>query len=311
MAEERIVQLPEEAAEWIEEALGGRHRISGANAMRGSTSSDVYKIETAGEEGRSEYVLRLFTKADWLAMEPDLARHEAASLEIAQQTGLPVPQLVAFEETGGPCGLPAVLMTKLPGTPVLKPENESDWLERMAAALAEIHRHEAEGFAWEYFSYNNALALDRPVWSRHPDEWVRAFFIVAGIRPEAKEHFIHRDFHPANLLWSGGRISGIVDWVNACIGPAGIDVGHCRLNLAQLHGVSTADRFLAAYLKNAGEQFEYHPYWDLLALTDGLDGPPAVYAGWQAFGMTGLTDELMRHRLDEYLLSLLDRFDEY
>lgn len=310
MAEEQMAHLPKRAVCWIERALGGQHNVVGARALRGSTSSDVYEIETLGHEGKSGYVLRLFSKAEWLAVEPDLARHEAASLEMAQETGLTVPQLIAFEETGEACGLPAVLMTKLAGGVVLKPENETAWLEGMAIALAGVHRHEAKGFAWECFSYNNALALDRPVWSRHADEWMRAFFIVAGVRPPADEHLIHRDFHPANLLWSGGEISGIVDWVNACKGPAGIDVGHCRVNLAQLYGTSTADRFLEAYRRAAGHRFEYHPYWDLLALTDILDGPPAVYAGWQAFGMTGLTDELMRHRLDEYLLSLLQRFDE-
>lgn len=310
MAAERVAQLPKETIGWIESALGGKQKVVQVRTMPGSTSSEVYEIETIGEGAESAFVLRLFFKQDWLALEPDLARHEAASLEMAGETGLPVPGLIAYEETGKRCGIPAVLMSKLAGNVVLKPENEAVWLEQMAIVLVRIHQQRAEGFAWDYFSYNNALELDRPVWSRHPEEWMRAFFIVAGVRPEADQHFIHRDFHPANILWSEGGISGIVDWVNACKGPAGIDIGHCRVNLAQLYGVSTADRFLGFYKKVAGDNFSYHPYWDLLALTDTLDGPPAVYAGWKAFGMAGLTDELMRHRLDEYLLSLLARFDE-
>lgn len=311
MTAEKTLQLTKGTMDWIEDALGGDHKFVQAKALPGSTSSEVYEIEAAKEGISSHFVLRLFSKADWLAQEPDLARHEAGSLNVAKNAGLPTPDLIAYEETAQSCGMPAVLMTKLSGSIVLKPENEAVWLEQMASALVCIHEQQAEGFSWDYFSYNNVLELERPVWSRHPDEWMRAFFIVAGVRPEAAEHLIHRDFHPANILWSGGEISGIVDWVNACRGPAGIDVGHCRLNLAQLYGVSTADRFLETYRRAAGENFVYHPYWDLQALTDGLSGPPAVYPGWQAFGMTGLTDELMRHRLDEYLLSLLSRFDDY
>jgi len=101
-----------------------------------------------------------------------------------------------------------------------------------------------------------------------------------------------------------------VDWVNACRGPAGVDIGHCRVNLALLYGISAADEFLAAYEQAAGESFTYNPYWDLAALVDVSEGPPTVYPGWAVFGMTGLTDELIRHRLDAYLLSLLKRFDE-
>jgi hypothetical protein len=53
--------------------------------------------------------------------------------------------------------------------------------------------------------------------------------------------------------------------------------------------------------------FTYDPYWDLLSLIEILIGPPKVYPGWTAFGVTGLTDELMEERLDSYLLSLLKR----
>jgi hypothetical protein len=109
------------------------------------------------------------------------------------------------------------------------------------------------------------------------------------------------------VLWQEGRISGIVDWVNACHGPAGIDVGHCRLNLALLMGVAAADQFLAEYQAAAGSAFAYHPYWDLVSLLEFLPGPPAVFRGWIDYGVTHLTPGLMVERIEEYLLSLLRR----
>ncbi len=43
--------------------------------------------------------------------------------------------------------------------------------------------------------------------------------------------FVHRDFYPGNLLWSGGHLSGVVDWQAACLRLSSIEPGHCRLNM--------------------------------------------------------------------------------
>ncbi|MCP2036743.1 aminoglycoside phosphotransferase (APT) family kinase protein [Planomicrobium sp. HSC-17F08] len=300
--------LPSNIVEWVDKKVGEQKELLRIEPLVGGTSSHLYEIDYSDGGGTESCALRLFTKAEWLAMEPDLADHEAASLREAAKTGLAVPELLAFDATGEQCGVPAVLMTKIEGSVVLQPDNEQEWLEGLAEALAKIHSHRASDFPWKYFSYNQVLSLERPAWSDHPEEWMRAFSIAGGARPSVEACFLHRDFHPANVLWNNREVSGIVDWVNACKGPAGVDVGHCRLNLAQLHGVETADRFLGAYIRHA-EGFVYQAYWDILALTDILDGPPSVYPGWETFGMGGLTDELIRQRLEAYLLSLLGRFE--
>ncbi|GGG15130.1 phosphotransferase family protein [Paenibacillus abyssi] len=140
---------------------------------------------------------------------------------------------------------------------------------------------------------------------KHTGEVDRAFEIVKGPQPVYKPCFIHRDYHPANVLWQQRQVSGVVDWVNSCRGPAGIDIGHCRFNLAQLHGVHAADAFLEAYRRHAGSAYRHDPYWDLLSLVNILFGPPEVYEGWTALGVSGLTDQLMAERLDAYLASLI------
>lgn len=102
-------------------------------------------------------------------------------------------------------------------------------------------------------------------------------------------------------------MSGVVDWVNACRGPAGVDVGHCRINLAQIHGLAAADQFLIAYQRLAGQQFIYHPYWDLRCLFDFNPEQLTVYDGWPANGLHHLTPPLLGQRLEAYLASLLRR----
>lgn len=303
--------LPVESLEWVKAQFEDTAELTNVKPLKGGTSSTLFELDIRINGGTLSYVLRLFHKADWLEKEPDLAKHEADSLQFAEKAGLLVPHVIAHDETGKSSGMPAVLMTKMPGSVVLQPANDENWLEGLAASLADLHQIEPAGFPYNYFSYNNAFLLEKPTWSKVQNDWMRAFYIVAGSRPEAPECFIHRDFHPANVLWENGKVSAIVDWVNACRGPAGIDVGHCRVNLAQLYGTSVANDFLAAYERHAGNAFTYDPYWDLVSLTDTLDGSPVVYPGWKAFGMTGLSNELMRHRLDDYLLSLLERFDDF
>jgi aminoglycoside phosphotransferase (APT) family kinase protein len=86
--------------------------------------------------------------------------------------------------------------------------------------------------------------------------------------------FLHRDYHPGNVLWSGGEISGIVDWVSGCIGPPEVDVAHCRANLAVLAGdPEAADRFLELWQSVTGCR-DYHPYWDLTTVVSVVSEEP-------------------------------------
>ncbi|RKP47958.1 aminoglycoside phosphotransferase family protein [Cohnella endophytica] len=301
-------KLSESAVQWVVDAINPEAIVLSAQRLQGGISALVHRVSLSINGERQDVVLRQFDNAEWVREQPDLAAREAASLLRAFRTvDVRTPSLIAFDETGSRCGKPAVLMTLLAGEVVLEPADSAQWLNGMAKALCRIHEVEASDFDWTYASYCDAASLDTSSWSKHPDKWKAAADIVTSSRPPATMRFIHRDYHPANVLWSGGEVSGIVDWVNGCIGPAGIDVGHCRVNLALLHGVPSADEFLAGYRRHAGESFTYDPYWDLVTLIDFAYGPPPeVYGGWTALGVTGLTDEMMAERLDDYLLSLLN-----
>jgi aminoglycoside phosphotransferase (APT) family kinase protein len=296
------------ALRWVADSVGAGAAIRAVSPLAGATSSVLHSIELIYQGRIVKTVLRQFVDAAWLALEPDLARHEAASLKAAASANVPTPALVAYDEKGDECGAPSTLVTLLPGVVDLKPADFDRWLHGMAAALVCVHRIEAEDFPWEYFPYNELAQLEVPCWSAFPEHWARAIELVRGPRPLARECFIHRDYHPNNVLWQGSTVSGIVDWVNACRGAPGIDVGWCRQNLAQLYGVATADRFLEAYRAESGADFEYHPFWDLITLIEHLPGPPGIYPGWPAFGIDHLDEELVRTRLDDYLTSLIVNF---
>jgi aminoglycoside phosphotransferase (APT) family kinase protein len=219
------------------------------------------------------------------------------------------PELVAFDETGDRCGAPATLTTMLPGRVVLAPSDFDAWLRGLAEPLPRIHAAPAAAFPWRYRPYYDVDSLRPPAWSAAPARWERALALARRPWPPAPDRFVHRDYHPANVLWRGRRASGVVDWVNACVGPAAVDVAWCRKNLALLHGVSAADRFLVACRDVLGPGFEHAPFWDVLAILEELPGPPNVYRGWLDFGVRGLSAALVESRVEEYLASVLARLE--
>ncbi|MDQ6419409.1 aminoglycoside phosphotransferase family protein [Paenibacillus sp. LHD-117] len=306
-----MAAIEERTLKWIERAVHPEAKAHSVERLKGGVSTPIHRVMLDVQGKSCQYVLRQFTDKEWLQNEPDLARHEAESLRRASGTpSVLAPEVVAYDETGNECGLPTLLMTHLEGQVVLEPENVTLWTDRMAGKLAQLHAGASvgrEGFPWKYGAYSNPARFDATAWTAIPDQWKRAIDILMGPKPSFVPRFIHRDYHPTNMLWVDGEISGIVDWVNGCIGPAGIDVGHCRVNLCQLHSVDVADAFLAAYQRYSGDSFDYDPYWDLATLVDYAYWTPEVYQGWIDLGFTSLTNELVAKRLDAYLESVLAR----
>ena len=297
--------LSENVLRWIERTTGAR--VVGAAPMRGATSSRVDDVEIDDGAGPRHVVLRRFTDEKWVKREPDLAAREGLSLQHARRAGLPVPAMIAVDARGDDCGVPATLVERIEGVVILTPADMPDWLRGLAEAAAQIHRVEASGFRWKYRRYNDGVRLTVPTWSTQQDAWRRAIEIVQSPARSYRECFIHRDYHPSNVLWQNGRVSGVVDWVNGCRGPAGIDVAWCRHNLANLHSVAIADEFLTAYVAAAGHEFEYDPYWDLMSVVELLPGPPTMYEGWRAAGVPPISGAVMRERVDNYVASLIAR----
>ena len=243
------IDLKGPVGDWLVRALGkGVKPVRGERLICGP-ASPAHLVEVERRGRRERYVLRLFVDQDWLAREPDLAEHEAAALRQAASHGLPAPGVVDFCPDGSACGFPAVLMTFLDGAVNLAPGGLDNRLAETARMLARIHSVPAVDFPWRYFSFTNEETLSPPSWSKRPGLWEEAIRIRLAGPPENSDVFLHRDYHPVNLLWEGAGLSGVVDWVNACAGPAGVDVAHCRTNLVLMYGVSVAERFRQAYFE--------------------------------------------------------------
>jgi aminoglycoside phosphotransferase (APT) family kinase protein len=306
MKESMTEMLSADVIAWVQRAIGRDAQLRSVTRAKGATSSSVYFITATTGGHPLDCVLRLFTNEDWLADEPDLAEHEAAVLNKAQKAGLPAPELIAYAPDDAACGTPAVLMSFIEGKIELRPDDFEAWLTQLAERLAEVHHVAADDFRWAYFSWTDKDDLKPPVWSKHPELWERAIEIGLGEPPAYEPVFIHRDYHPTNVLWSAGKLCGIVDWVNGCQGPASVDLSHCRDNLVAMYGPQIAERFLAIYRQVVGPSFVHHPYWDIDSMLDGLP-EPGYYPPWRDFGLGRIKQAVLRARQDEYLRMIMSR----
>ena len=137
-----------------------------------------------------------------------------------------------------------------------------DWLRQMAQMLTRIHALRIDAHPFE--SWLDRSELTPPPDALRPEVWTEAIALVAEERAPTRTCFLHRDYQHFNMLWSGERLTGVVDWIEACIGPPEIDVGHCRLNLAVLFSADVADRFLEIYQAESGRRVD--AWWDVHAL---------------------------------------------
>jgi aminoglycoside phosphotransferase (APT) family kinase protein len=243
--------------------------------LEGGTSSAVHLLVTEDGHGRAgRFVLRRYVRRDWLAQEPDLAAREAETLTLLSGGPVAAPRLVAVDPVGADADVPAVLMTARAGRVDWTLVDAPDRLHRLAAPLPAIHATPipASARVRPYRPYELGKPLAPPPWTTHRRAWERAIEVYVGPAPSDEAVFTHRDYHPGNVLWSGGRVTGIVDWASASVGPAENDVGHCRANLADRFGYEVAQRFLAAYQAATGGR-DYHPYWDIVVEV----GPEAGY----------------------------------
>jgi aminoglycoside phosphotransferase (APT) family kinase protein len=259
---------PGQALAWAAACLGGP--VISARALRGGMSSAVHLLTAYGGAGqRRQAVLRRYVRPEHNVEGPDIAEREARALRASGAAAVATPLLLAVDPAGVDAGAPAVLMSRLPGRVDWWPSDTGRWLRRLAELLPRIHDspRPARG-TLRRFAPDPQASYQPPGWARYPWVWERAAEIYRGPAPLLPEVLVHGDFHPGNVLWRWGKVSGVVDWQAACTGPAVADVAHCRVNLLT-SGADAAERFAALWRHAAGAA--YHPWADVIIIIGFLD----------------------------------------
>jgi aminoglycoside phosphotransferase (APT) family kinase protein len=242
--------------------------VVGWKRLTGGLTSRVHRLKVERNRGCGEYVLRWWVPdPEWEAWIARAVPLETGVLAKLEGSDIPAPRVIG-STTDTALGGPAVLMTRLPGTVQLMPRDRERWLRQMAQMLARIHALALDGKPFE--SWLDRSQLSPPPDGSRPDVWKEAIALVAEERTPTRTCFLHRDYQHFNMLWSRERLTGVVDWIEACVGPPEVDVGHCRLNLTILFSADVADRFHEMYEAESGCRID--PWWFTRSCPMGLRG---------------------------------------
>lgn len=285
-------KIPARTLEWIAQTVGPRHSLRSVVWM-GRSSTEMHAVDLVNQSGQiMRLALRRYVDLDRLASDPWYRpENEVDALRILAEVDLPAPRLIAEDAKSKWCDVPTLLETRISGRSLHRRPNEFQaYLRDTAELLCRIHAATPSHLAAlpSYAPYEPLPTQPILAWSSRPGLWVRVLDILQGPAPHNEGRFIHRDYHPGNILLSRGRIAGIVDWPTACRGPRSIDLARMRLNLVGDFDLASADHFLAFYGECAGPDFAHEPYWDLVDAIDLLRDkkPPRTArqaAAWERF----------------------------
>lgn len=289
-------------------------RVVSVRRLHGGQSTPTHAVELATPAGRSRWVVvRRFGRSN-LRYDPEVARHEFDILRFLEKAPLPVPRPVLLDERGALFGMPAMVMTRLPGRGVLEPSDPHRWARQLGRALAAVHRLPARSMPRHLVPPPQRWLTE---WQRRePPHHLAGDPLADAIWPVLRRHeralqtaphvLVHNDYWAGNTLWREGKLCGIVDWGSAAFGPAGGDVGYCRLDLTLQHGPEVATSFLRAYEAAVRERVASLAAWDLVASVRALPDPATWISSYEQFDRTDLTAQLVRSRFGKFLVAALE-----
>ncbi len=301
---------------WVRRHLEVGERIVRTEALHGGITAEMRRLTIGTRDGGTrDLVLRSFVDPFYVEHAEDWLTREAGALTLLPGTGVPAPGLVAVDPTAAHCEYPSLLMSHLAGRTVLDDEGLETRVPLLARQLVAIHAVRPAERPRKYVALTTADTVVIPK-GADTTAWAAAIDVISQPVPPYEGRFLHRDFQPGNVLFdvppgrsAGARITGVVDWAATSWGPADLDVSHCSVNLALLHGPAWGLRFTEAYEEAGGmlaAATSERLYWQV---RDGLASSEEVQfvaQQWREAGRTELTTRAVEERLDAYVTTLMD-----
>ncbi len=206
--------------------------------------TDVYafELQNAPPEWSGPLVLRVYPGDT----DPGDVERERCAQEVVAAQGVPAPRVLACDSTAAALDTPFMVMERMPGRPQMRVDFPRIFIElprlftlarRQAAAMFMVHELDPKPLIEAF----EKAGIDRR--SAGPEHWLdRSESMIdrwcldglrAGLswlrsnRPVDPERLsiCHGDFSGANILESGGRVTGIIDWNLVTVGDRAIDIG--------------------------------------------------------------------------------------
>jgi len=225
-------------------------KLKAMDRLTGGVSADVHRLDLSLPDGGN---ISLVLRAHGASHSGHSAELEHQLLQALHRSGVPVPEPLLVDVSGSLLAVPFLVMAFVEGTSVVPSGKESQNIDLMADALANIHSMPAtslptlplrndplpdvleylpEGPAWQDLRAHLATQVD------------------TAYRYSPK--LLHGDFWPENLLWHNGAIAAILDWEDAALGDPLSDVACARVELRYKYGKASMERFTRTYARHHG-----------------------------------------------------------
>jgi aminoglycoside phosphotransferase (APT) family kinase protein len=277
--------------DWAAAAIGAGARIGKVQALHDDQGPWRLSIEHRGD--MTEAVLRAPTPRIDAAM----VATGAAALEMADQYTLPAPRLIDADLQGVVAGVPVTLETLVSGTTAWAPPSSAERLRTAGAALARVHAvaiapRDHLPFRPRPIAVDD-FAADRRAERMPTTPLLRAAdeLITAHGLPPGEAVYLHGDVWPGNLVWTGDKITALIDWKTAGVGAPGVDLCELRKQVAITFGPDAPALVLDGWERATGTKARDVAYWDAVAALNTpteLDG--TATARRDAFLRSALTE---------------------
>jgi aminoglycoside phosphotransferase (APT) family kinase protein len=310
MAEARA---PRESLAQLVERLAPGGRLVRMQRLRGGLGARMHVLDIArGDGGREKVVLRRFGRDRTTS---ESVAHEFRILEFLHSVGIAAPRPLLLDIKGDLFGVPAMVLSYIPGHPVYEPRDPAAWAEHLAAGLLTVHAVTPDQFdlSWLHVQLSDGIRehiaqRKEPARAHGPlagevhDVLTRELDRIAWREP----CLVHDDLWPGNVVWYRGRLAGIIDWQHGELGDPRSDVAQCRADITMIHSAGLADDFREAYQRLAPNPLPDMWFFDLHR---GL-GALLKYEGWLVgYHDAGikLTPVVARRRIEAFLRCALEQ----
>src|SRR4249920_2665743 len=243
----------------LAEAVAPGARVTRLRRLAGAGMTDAY--EATLDRAPRRVVVKLYRDGD------RTAPLEWSRLGFAQRVALRVPEPIVADLGSVWFGRPAVVMSRLPGRPDLTPKDVESWVAALAQALAELHETPLDGAEGAVTLPPRFEPWCAPAGEHDPLTAAAVGAVTVRLPSRTSERVLtHGDFHPGNVLWHRGRISGVVDWSAARLDTRCYDLAYCRASVCIHHGPDIADRLADAYSGIVGGTADELAVYDLMCV---------------------------------------------
>ncbi len=238
---------------------------------------------------RDEYILKIAPFGVRRSGNTDVYR-QAPLLHALFSAGLPVPDVPYSSPDETELGTPYIIMERLPGRTFViwaphisfRPEETGPIWQQGAKALAQIHGYDwnPELSGWgRVRELSDELSFWAPILAKTENKtWLAkgqklAAQLEGNLVAPGPIGVVHGDFQPGNLLYANTKLTGVIDWELAFIGPQNLDLGWLLMmadkdawhdNWQPVCDIS-AEELVSIYEKERGQKVENKEWFEALA----------------------------------------------